>query len=163
MLDFNLIGVAVSKDAARYTLFLVEKIASAPSAKYFSLLDTLHRQWQPELFQGTLPEAAVITSSLDEIGWRKTSIEEPKDIEALLYGGEALHQRYGHLSKNSFLQGARIVVAPGLLDGWYAHIAAILAVATQKSLPESRRILDDCKGKIQERMVSLEEAEEFYA
>ena len=87
MLDFNLIGVAVSKDAARYTLFLVEKIASAPSAKYFSLLDTLHRQWQPELFQGTLPEAAVITSSLDEIGWRKTSIEEPKDIERALRWG----------------------------------------------------------------------------
>ena len=164
--DLSITRIGVSKDAAMYTLFLVEKVSQAPDATYHALLDALYQQWQPSLFQGQLPEAVVMISSLDRTAWRKASIEEPADIEALVQGGDALrqHARYGLILGHNFLQGARIVIAPGLLDEWYDSIATVLREATQKPLAaESRKTLEDCAGRIQRKITSLRAAETLYA
>ena len=81
--------INASKDALRYTLFLVEKIAQAPNAKYQHLLNALYQQWQPGIFQGTLPEAATIISTLDEVAWERAPVDKKKDIEAPSAGGGA--------------------------------------------------------------------------
>ncbi len=148
--------INASKDALRYTLFLVEKVSQTPNAKYERLLRALYQQWQPGIFQGTLPEAATMISSLDEAAWGQASIDKKNDIEALVRGGAALHQRYGSMGKSSFLQRAQIVVAPGLLDGLYQDIATMLSKATQEPLAESRALLEDCSARLRERISGLE-------